>query len=136
MAAPRILVVDDDTDVRRVFATVLRQRYEVVEVSGGAAALDALKETAFQLLVLDLHMPNVDGFAVLEQLSKMGPPNQDIPVIMVTADGTDSARARAQKSRGVYFLSKPVPIRVLASLVDSTLERLAETRKSGSPPKH
>lgn len=133
--AGRILVVDDDADVRRVFATVLRQRYEVVEAAGGAAALEALASTPFRLVVLDLHMPNVDGFAVLEQLAEMGPPNQDVPVIMVTADGTDTARARALKAHGVYFLSKPVPIRVLSSLVDSTIERLAEVKRSGTPPK-
>lgn len=135
MAVPRILVVDDDADVRRVYTTVLRQRYEVEEVSGGAAALERLAEDPFQLVILDLHMPEVDGFAVLDQLAHKAAKNRDIPIIVVTADGTDESRSRALRSRSVYLLCKPVPIRVLASLVETTLERAAEGKKTARPAK-
>jgi CheY-like chemotaxis protein len=130
----KILVVDDDPDVRRVFATVLRTSYEVEEAGGGAEALARLSEVTFQLLVLDLHMPDVDGYAVLESLVRREARNHDIPVIVVTADSTDEARTRARRSRSVYFLSKPVPIRVFADIVRSTLDRSAAGRKT-RPPK-
>jgi two-component system, NtrC family, response regulator AtoC len=130
---PKILVVDDDPDVRRVFATVLRTSYEVDEAAGGRAALEKLAATTYQLLLLDLHMPEVDGYAVLHALGERVARNHDIPVIVVTADGTDEARTRARRSRSVYFLSKPVPIRVLADLVRSTLDRATASRKSRPP---
>lgn len=131
----KILVVDDDPDVRRVFATVLRTSYEVEEAGGGAAALARLSEETFQLLLLDLHMPDVDGYAVLQALGRRDARNHEIPVIVVTADGTDEARTRARRSRSVYFLSKPVPIRVLADLVRSTLDRSAAAARKSRPPK-
>lgn len=133
MPPPKILVVDDDPDVRRVFATVLRTSYEVEEAGGGAAALEKLAGETYQLLLLDLHMPDVDGYAVLHALGHRDARNHDIPVIVVTADGTDEARTRARRSRSVYFLSKPVPIRVLADLVRSTLDRSAASRRSRPP---
>lgn len=129
MTLPRVLIVDDDAVVRRMYATALRTTCEVVEVSDGRAALGLLANEPFALMVLDLHMPGLDGFDVLKAMAGKPGPNADIPVIVVTADGTPEAQARALKTRSAYFLSKPVPIRVLLQTVQSMLER-ANARRS------
>ncbi len=131
----KVLVVDDDPDVRRVFVTVLRNQYDVHESPGGAEALALLRERPFDLLLLDLHMPGVDGFGVLDALARRDALNHDSPIIVVTADGTEEARSRARRLRSVYFLSKPVPIRVLVDLVRSSLERSAAAKRAARASK-
>ncbi len=112
-----------------MYAVALRSSCDVVEAADGRAALALLGQEPFALLVLDLHMPHLDGFEVLRLMGERGGANVDIPVIVVTADGTPEAQARALRSRSAYFLSKPVPIRVLLTTVQSMLER-AQARKS------
>lgn len=124
-----MLIADDDDDVRRMYAVALRSTCEVVEAADGRAALDLLSKETFALLILDLHMPQLDGFEVLRLMGERSGANAEIPVIVVTADGTPEAQARALRSRSAYFLSKPVPIRVLLTTVHSMLER-AQARKS------
>jgi len=125
MAPPRVLVVDDDADVRRLYATALRTRYDVKTAESGPDARTLLQGTRYELVLLDLHMPVVDGFEILSDLAAREHPNHDVPVLVVTADVTDEARSRAIRHRGVYCLSKPVPIAVLLRVVASTLERAA-----------
>ena len=115
--------MDDDADARRVFVTLLRARYEVDEVGGGALAVQRLESERYALVILDLHMPGVDGFAVLEAIARTDA-NCNVPVIVVSAVGTDDVRSRALENDRVFFLPKPVPIRVLSNLVDS---KIAET---------
>jgi CheY-like chemotaxis protein len=130
---PRVLIADDDVDVLRVFSAAVGTRCEVRKASGGAQAIAELEAEPYDLLLLDLHMAEVDGFAVLEHLRTKATRNRDIPVIVVTADPSDASRARALRSRSVYFLSKPVPLRVLTEIVDSTLARNAV--RASRPPK-
>jgi len=67
LTASRILVADDDFQVRRLFATKLKEAgYSVSETSSGRQALDILRSKRFQALVLDLDMPDTDGFDVLK----------------------------------------------------------------------
>jgi len=129
----RVLIADDDVDVLRVYGVALSSRYEVHQASGGAQAIAELDTEPYDLMVLDLHMADVDGFAVLEHLRTKAKRNRDIPVIVVTADPSDASRARASRSRSVYFLSKPVPLRVLTEIVASTLARGAI--RSSRPPR-
>lgn len=125
MSAIRILLVDDDADTRRLFAMALKALGDVVSASSGAEAIDHLRRESFDIVVLDLHMPNVDGYAVLEALAEPSSVNKGTPVIVATADSTAEARAQALKRRSVYFLSKPVPLKVLSELVSETLAKSA-----------
>jgi CheY-like chemotaxis protein len=73
-AGPRILVVDDDPQVRRLFARKLRSAgYSVSEAQSGRQALDVLRGSRFDLLVLDLEMPDTDGFEVLKSMRSEQP---------------------------------------------------------------
>jgi CheY-like chemotaxis protein len=119
------LLVDDDADTRRLFGMALKAQGEVVSASSGAEALEYLGREVFDLVLLDLHMPNVDGYAVLDALAEPSSVNKSTPVIVATADSTAEARARALRRRSVYFISKPVPLKVLAELVTETLAKSA-----------
>ena len=73
-AAPRILVVDDDPQVRRLFARKLRSAgYSVSEAQSGRQALVVLRGSRFDLMVLDLEMPDTDGFEVLKSMRSEQP---------------------------------------------------------------
>ncbi|MBI1924959.1 PAS domain S-box protein [Candidatus Poribacteria bacterium] len=93
--APRILVVDDDPRTVRLLYTVLTNAgYEVLKAYGGQEAIDLALSQAPDLMILDLMMPQVDGFTVIRRLSRE-PQTRDIPIIICTAmDLTDEERER------------------------------------------
>jgi CheY-like chemotaxis protein len=122
---PHILVTDDDAAIRAMFARSLRSLGEVEEANGGAAALRRLAARKFDLLILDLHMPLVDGFSVLEALATKGGPNRDTPILAVTADESQQARIRAFRRHAIFLLSKPVHLATLVSLAESSLKKAA-----------
>ena len=99
----RILVVDDSDDDRKLIKRLLQDAgYHISDASSGAGAIEMIHESPPDLVILDLMMPEVDGFAVLEHL-KGNPTLRDIPVIVVTAkELTDAERERL--NRGVAFL--------------------------------
>ncbi|HXX89617.1 MAG TPA: response regulator [Acidimicrobiales bacterium] len=80
-----VLVVDDEDAVRTTMAEILRNEgYEVAEAANGEHALEALRETTVGVILLDLHMPRLDGFEVLQRLS-----HRDPPVIVLSAAEPD-----------------------------------------------
>jgi CheY-like chemotaxis protein len=127
-----ILIVDDDPTIRTMFARALKDLGEVEVATGGAEALRLLAAKKFALLLVDLHMPGVDGFAVLQGLATKPGPNKDTPVYVVTADISDHARVDAMRRHAVFFLTKPVPIASLKALVDAALKKAA-ARSSREP---
>ena len=118
-----ILIVDDDPTIRSMFARALANLAEIEVAANGGEALRMLGTKKYALVLLDLHMPLIDGFAVLHTLSTKPGPNKDTPVYVVTADVSDQARVRALKRHAVFFLTKPVPIATLTALVDSALKK-------------
>ena len=88
---PRILVVDDHTTDRlKISMAVKRLGHQVETAAGGRQAIEKLRDTPFDLVLLDLLMPEMDGFAVLEAM-KSEPQMRDIPVIVVSSlDDTES----------------------------------------------
>src|SRR6185295_20378908 len=118
---PAILIVDDDPTIRSMFARALKSLGEVELASNGAEALRMLAVRKYDVVLLDLHMPVIDGFAILHTLANKPGANRDTPVYVVTADMSDQARIRALRRHAVFFLTKPVPIVTLVALVDSTL---------------
>ncbi len=118
-----ILIIDDDASIRAMFARALQALGEVEVAANGADALRLLAGKQYGVLLLDLHMPVVDGFALLQGLAAKPGPNRDAPVYVITADTSDQARIRALRRHAVFFLSKPVPIATLTALVDATLKK-------------
>lgn len=119
----RILIVDDEPNVRLVFRTALEESgYLIAEAADGASALEALGQDAYDLLLLDLLMPNLDGLEVLRRLSDDG---HLVPTVIVTAHGTVPDAVRAMKLGAIDFVSKPITPDGLRDVVSEVLHRHA-----------
>jgi two-component system chemotaxis response regulator CheY len=118
-----ILVVDDDPSALKLFASALGAIASVTTADSGQTALQLLETQLYDALILDLHMPQVDGHAVLEALGNPNAKNHHTPVYVATADDSTEARVKAMRWRGVFFVTKPVSMRMLVSLVSAQLER-------------
>src|SRR5690349_19162627 len=101
-----ILVVDDEPDIRLLLQLNLeRDGHEIVTAGNGAEALAAVQTSPPELILLDVMMPDIDGWGVLEQLkSKLGTPFSEIPVIMLTALGGPMDRVKGGIEGAVRYL--------------------------------
>ena len=115
----RILVVDDDRTTRELLSLQLRSAgYTVETAGGGAAALARVRRKRFDLVLLDVWMPGMDGLTVLGRLRDE--PSQP-RVIVMTADDTSETMLRAIRAQAHRFVTKPVEPKALVELVRSTL---------------
>ncbi len=104
---PRLLIADDDASVRRLIELVLRREgYHLTMVSNGLRALEHLQAQTTDLVVCDLHMPELDGFQLLSAL-KAVPSLAPIPVIVVTAAGQPKDVERALQLGAAACVYKP-----------------------------
>jgi two-component system response regulator MprA len=117
-----ILVVDDDQDIRETMMEILEESgFDVSGASDGRQALQLLStdRPAPDLILLDLMMPNMNGFQFREEQLK-NPAHASIPVAVLTADG--GAREKSEKINASGFLRKPLKIQPLLDLVNRILE--------------
>ncbi|MEP7126885.1 MAG: response regulator [Byssovorax sp.] len=128
-----ILIVDDDPTIRAMFARALKALGDIDQAANGGDALRLLSSKKFGVVLLDLHMPVIDGFVILHTLANKPGPNRDTPVYVITADVSETARVRALQRHAVFFLTKPVPIGTLMALVESALKKGAPRPASPSP---
>jgi DNA-binding response OmpR family regulator len=118
----RILVVDDDENILNLEKTILEQRgFEVTGAIGGAEALEVLGKKPFDLVLLDVMMPEVDGFTVCRKI-KEDPRLKDLPVIFLTAKGGGEALAEGFESGAVMYINKPFTANKLLTIVNTMLE--------------
>jgi len=123
----RLLLADDEKNIREVLTDELqRLGHTVVACADGNEALQALKNDAFDVLILDLDMPGADGLTVLKQAREDG---SDADVIILTGKGTLAAAQEAVESLIVRFLTKPYKLDDLESILKETAEKRAATRK-------
>jgi len=125
----RILIVDDDTQNIKVAANALHSMELIIGFArSGQEALDRLKETDFDLILLDIMMPGMDGFEVCEQL-KGNPATAQIPILFLTAKTDDDSIERAYEVGGYDYITKPFRPRELMARVKSQLTQLELIRK-------
>jgi DNA-binding response OmpR family regulator len=118
----RILVVDDDENILNLEKTILEQKgFDVTTAAGGAQALSVLAEQAFDLILLDVMMPEVDGFTVCRKI-KEDARLKDIPVIFLTAKGGGEALAEGFESGAVMYINKPFTANKLLTIVNTMLD--------------
>jgi DNA-binding response OmpR family regulator len=117
----RILIIDDEPNARLNFRMALEvEGYQVTEAPSGAAASETLLGELFDLAILDLRMPGMDGLELLEQMREEG---MATPVIIVTAYGSVPDAVRAMKLGAIDFLEKPLRPADLRRLVAEVVER-------------
>ncbi|HQR18147.1 MAG TPA: type II/IV secretion system protein [Gemmatimonadales bacterium] len=118
-----VLLVDDEDQLRRVMKDLLeREGYLVHEARDGVQALDQVDRVAPDIIVLDLNLPGLDGYAVLAQL-RSRPTTQGIPVIVLTAKGDEDNEVRVFELGADDFLTKPFRARALSARLDAVLSR-------------
>ena len=123
----RVLVVDDDEDVREMLGHLLRQRgLTVDDAAGGQEAIDLIAEHHYSVVVLDLLMPQPDGFAVLQLLEERSAQSQPVVLVLSGAEQPVLDRLDPQRIHGI--VRKPFDGDELASLVVAC----AEVRSRGS----
>jgi DNA-binding response OmpR family regulator len=117
----KILIVDDDPDMRSLYRLVLRQEgLEVIEAETGSEALSLAKKEPLALVLLDIMMPEMDGYEVCRRL-RADPRTADLPVLMFSANGTGSARRNGMLVGANDFVTKSVGPRALVARVRSIL---------------
>lgn len=122
----RILIVDDDDAIRALLATVLRRRGCSVDAArNGAEAIEKLALCRYSLIVLDLMMPVMSGYDVLEQLAEMSLTSR--PMVLLLTAGT--APRKYDASLVVGTMSKPFDIEMLVNTVSSCLEVVAPSEQ-------
>ena len=118
-----VLVAEDDADLRGVLTTSLtKSGHRVVAARDGAEALAAIERDHIDVMVLDLVMPNIDGFEVLARLKELRH-GESIPVIVVTGTDRSSTELQALRLGANVFLSKPIDAAALAEEVTKLLTR-------------
>ncbi|HYA36087.1 MAG TPA: response regulator [Candidatus Binataceae bacterium] len=128
----RVMVVDDDPDTLTILAHYLkREGFATVEAPSGFECLRLIRETPVDVILLDLMMPQMDGFQVLRAL-KNNPDTAEIPVIMITARDDIDARAEGMNLGVSDFLAKPVFRRQLANRVRAQLEMVSASRATSA----
>ncbi len=104
--AKSILIIDDETNLRSTLMLILqRAGYTTCSAANGKEALDCLKNERFDLAFLDLKMPGLDGFQLLPKIHHMAP---DLPVFILTANGSPDTAAEAVRTGAYGYLLKPV----------------------------
>ncbi|MGB4595178.1 MAG: response regulator transcription factor [Anaerolineaceae bacterium] len=116
----RILIVDDEKGLVRLMRMNLEHDgFEVIEANNGAQAMDRLRATIPDLILLDVMMPDVDGFTVLKMVREVGP----TPVIMLTAKGEEEDKIRGLELGADDYVTKPFSPRELTSRIRAVLRR-------------
>jgi DNA-binding response OmpR family regulator len=120
MDGSRILVVDDDDDIRGLLLTLLeRAGYEVSDASDGREGLRELYAGSPDLVILDVAMPGLDGWATLERIREVS----DVPVLMLTARDAELERVRGLRGGADDYVVKPFGRQELVARVDVLLRR-------------
>jgi len=121
MNAPgSVLVVDDDADVRALVSELLtRAGYEVSEAPNGREALKSLFDERPDLVLLDISMPELDGWATLDRIRELS----DVPVVMLSALGAELEKVRALRAGADDYVTKPFGRQELLARVESVLRR-------------
>ena len=115
----KILIVDDDAAVRRVIRRALQDLdCDFIEASDGSEVREIVRRMRPAVVLLDIHMPELDGIAVTDEISRAHP---DIRVIIVTGDATQM-RAKLAMERGARdFVAKPIDVDYLRRTVEANL---------------
>lgn len=126
---PRVLVADDDPSIRQLLCTIVkRERLAVDCVSDGLHAIEMLKEHEYSLILLDLMMPRLDGFGVIEYLKDHTPLEK--PIVLVITAYSDQKFKDVDPDMVAGVLRKPFEIADLGTLIRACVEGFEAAKKT------
>jgi two-component system OmpR family response regulator len=126
MEPVRVLVVDDEQDFASAIVERLARRgFLASAVFSGVQALEAMKETEYDAVVLDLKMPGMDGLQTLQAMRQMDP---NVKVIVLTGHGTLASGIGGMQLGAADFLQKPVTIESLCAAIEAAAEKFRASR--------
>lgn len=128
--AARIMLIDDNADMRDYVQRLLSQTYEVEAVGDGLSALHAIAQRLPDLIVTDVMMPNLSGFGLLQEL-RADPRTREIPIILLSARAGEEAQVEGLAAGADDYLIKPFSGRELLARVESNL-KLAQLRRQSA----
>lgn len=123
----KILIVDDEKINRRIASKMLSENYEIAEAESAAAAYEYLEGDTPDLVLLDVHMPEVDGYEVIRTM-KAKDDWKDIPVVFLTADNDDEAEVTGFRAGAVDFLTKPFKRDVIIERIEKIVGDIKRTK--------
>ncbi len=122
MIVKKILVVDDDQDIRVILRTILwANNYDTLFAGDAISAISVAREETPDLILLDLSLPNGDGFTVMKKLRSF-PTLESVPVIVVTARDPRDERERVLKAGAKAFFQKPINRNALLATIYRVLD--------------
>jgi two-component system, OmpR family, KDP operon response regulator KdpE len=120
MAAGRILVVDDDPQIRRVMRIMLiAQGYEVCDARKGEEALDLIRSEKYDLVLLDINLPRMTGIEICREIRLLS----DVPIIMMTVRNTERDKVEALNAGADDYVTKPFSMQEMQARIRAALTR-------------
>ena len=123
-----ILIVEDDMDIQELLREFLKEAgYEVMAASDGIEAMDLFAKNKFDLILLDIMLPKIDGFGVCELIRKQS----QVPVIMLTALGGEEEQIRGLDLQVDDYITKPFSVPILIRKIAAVLRRSSQAQEEG-----
>lgn len=125
-----VLIVDDSELNRKMLGQMLGSRFDIAEAASGEACLQLLEQnaTGISIVLLDIHMPGIDGFTALEEMNQKNLLEQ-IPVIMISSEDTVDAVRRAFDLGASDYISRPFDAKVVYQRIINTIQLYAKQRR-------
>ena len=123
-----ILVVEDDMDIQELLREFLKEAgYEVASASDGIEAMELFAKNKYDLILLDIMLPKIDGFGVCELIRKQS----QVPIIMLTALGGEEEQIRGLDLQVDDYITKPFSVPILIRKIAAVLRRSGQTQEEG-----
>jgi len=118
---PKILIIDDEKAIRKTMREILEyESYQVDEAENGIDGLNKMRDEHYDIVLLDIKMPKMDGMEVLEEAQKSVP---DVPIIMISGHGTVESAVEAVKKGAFDFISKPPDLNRLLITIRNAMDK-------------
>lgn len=123
-----ILIVEDDMDIQELLREFLKETgYEVMTASDGIEAMELFAKNKYDLILLDIMLPKIDGFGVCELIRKQS----QVPIIMLTALGGEEEQIRGLDLQVDDYITKPFSVPILIRKIAAVLRRSGQTQDEG-----
>lgn len=123
-----ILIVEDDPDIQELLREFLKEAgYAVTSASDGMEAMDLFAKKKYDLILLDIMLPKIDGFGVCELIRKQS----QVPIIMLTALGGEEEQIRGLDLQVDDYITKPFSVPILIRKIAAVLRRSSQTQEEG-----